>query len=65
MKINEYSVIRCNFLKCSAGMGVAGNLTCCRHGDYTNPDCPRFQDEDTFLKEWELEEKNESDTGIK
>lgn len=48
--------IKCPYIKCAAGMGVAGNRNCFLGGDYTNPECNKFQDEDEFLKEWEVPE---------
>jgi hypothetical protein len=41
--------IKCNFIKCAAGMGVAGSRYCFLGGDYTKIDCPQFKDEEEFL----------------
>lgn len=54
---DDFNAIKCNYLECSAGMGVAGRLVCFRGGDYTLPYCPRFQNEEQYLKEWEEEDK--------
>ena len=43
--------IKCNYIECAAGMGVAGNYSCFLNGDYTNSDCPKFKSEEEFLKE--------------
>lgn len=52
--------IKCNYIKCAAGMGVAGMGDCFLGGDFTNKNCDKFKDEDEFLKEWEEREKYEN-----
>jgi hypothetical protein len=49
----EFDEIRCNYKECSAGMGVAGMLVCFLGGDYRDPKCSKFVDEEKMLKEWE------------
>jgi len=46
---------KCNFLKCYAGTGVAGNGICFLKGNPNNPNCPKFIDEDEELKRQEAE----------
>lgn len=41
--------IKCNYIKCAAGMGVAGNLNCFLDGDYTRKKCKKFIEENEFL----------------
>ena len=48
---------KCNFVKCYAGMGVAGDGICFLKGDSTNPDCPNFLDEDEENKRQEAEDR--------
>lgn len=50
---NWKEVVKCNWLKCAGGMGLAGNGCCSFWGDFTNPTCPRFTDEDEYLKNWQ------------
>jgi hypothetical protein len=50
---NWKTVVKCNWLKCAGGMGLAGNGCCSFRGDFTNPTCPRFTDEDEYLKNWQ------------
>jgi len=37
--------IRCDYLHCFAGMGVAGMLNCFLGGMWWHPSCPGFKDE--------------------
>lgn len=47
---NEFKAIKCNYMKCYAGMGVAGMLNCFLGGDYKDPNCTKFIDEEQELK---------------
>lgn len=53
---NWRSVVKCNWLKCAHGMGLAGNGCCSMRGDFTNANCPQFVDEDEYIKEWKKKE---------
>jgi hypothetical protein len=46
---NDFDKIKCNYIKCYAGMGVAGRLCCFLGGDYTNENCDKFEDEKEAL----------------
>ena len=46
--IEEGKPIKCDFLMCAAGMGVAGSGRCFLKGDPENVDCEQFQDEKEF-----------------
>lgn len=45
--------ISCNYKRCYAGMGVAGARRCFLRGDWKDPSCPNFIDEEEKLKELE------------
>jgi hypothetical protein len=45
----EENEITCNYLKCLAGMGIAGNGVCFLGGNGKN-NCDKFEDEQEFLK---------------
>ena len=47
----------CNWMKCVYGMGLAGRGMCA-FGDPLDKDCPNWEDEDEFLRNWEKEYKN-------
>lgn len=52
--------IRCNFLHCYAGMGVAGNRHCFLGGDYRDAECPKYINEEEKLREMEkIDSQNE------
>lgn len=60
MSINdqsEFDKIKCNYLKCYAGMGVAGRLNCFLGGDYTDKNCKNFKDEEEELERLRKENK--------
>lgn len=46
-------VVKCNWLKCAGGMGLAGNGCCSFRGDYHKTICPKFIDEGEYEKRWE------------
>ena len=46
--------IKCNYLKCLAGMGIAGN-GCCFLGGNAKSNCKKFIDEEEQFKKWEIE----------
>ena len=38
----DFEGVKCNWLKCAGGMGLAGHGMCSFRGDWSNPDCPYF-----------------------
>lgn len=48
--------IKCNFLNCYAGGGLAGRGICFLEGEPFNSKCPEFQDEREINDKWEREE---------
>jgi hypothetical protein len=46
---------KCKFITCVAGMGLAGMGTCFLGGEWDNPECPKFKDEQEFIREHEEE----------
>lgn len=50
--------IRCDYRRCFAGGGVAGNLTCFLRGMWWHSLCPNFENEEEMLAEWEKERSN-------
>ena len=48
--MNFSKVVNCNFMKCMAGMGIAGNGRCCNGGNWTDADCSEFMDYETWQK---------------
>jgi hypothetical protein len=47
-------VVKCNWLKCAGGLGLAGNGCCSFRGDYDNEYCSKFitdSDYDKLIKE--------------
>lgn len=46
--IEEGKPIKCMFIKCAAGMGVAGSRHCFLSGDPENKDCTKFVSDDEF-----------------
>lgn len=51
----EDDKILCNYIKCAAGMGLAGNGNCFLRGEWDNSNCPKFQDEEEFQKKMKEE----------
>jgi hypothetical protein len=47
--IIDFDEIKCNYLTCFAGMGVAGMLSCSLGGEIGNPNCHKFRDEKSEL----------------
>lgn len=45
--------IRCDFLHCYAGLGLAGRGFCFASGGWWLKDCPQFKDEDEWIAERE------------
>lgn len=56
-RIKDDEDIRCDFLHCYAGGGLAGGGTCFLWGEPWNPNCPKFEDEDVLMAicEYEME----------
>lgn len=50
--MSEESKIKCDFINCFAGMGLAGGGRCFAYGAWWMNDCPNFKDEDEWLLEW-------------
>jgi hypothetical protein len=52
--IPEDEPIKCDYINCAAGMGVAGMGSCFLFGDPRNPNCPKFEDERLYetIEEW-------------
>ena len=50
---NWRSVVKCNWLKCYAGLGLAGHGTCFACGNPRIENCPEFKDEDEFVRDRE------------
>jgi hypothetical protein len=51
--LNWKDVVKCNWLKCAGGMGLAGNGCCSFRGDFHKTICPKFiTDEDYELKSY-------------
>lgn len=46
--------IRCDFLTCMAGMGVAGNRHCFLRGDWRRADCSKYINEEKWLRRGSL-----------
>ena len=51
--------LKCNYLECAGGGGVAGNLKCFLGGDYRDPDCNKFEKEPEDKEIEEAIEKEE------
>lgn len=51
--------IRCDYIHCFAGVGVAGHGRCFLFGDPGDPNCPRFEDEDKMLAVYRYEDQQE------
>lgn len=45
------NVVKCGWLECAGGMGLAGNGSCSFRGDFTNPNCPNFITDEDYEKE--------------
>lgn len=43
------NMVKCHWLTCYAGLGLAGNGTCFADGDFKNENCPKYISEDDFL----------------
>jgi len=47
------NVVKCNWLKCAGGMGLAGNGCCSFRGDFKSENCPKFITDDDYEKQWD------------
>ena len=45
---NFKAVVKCNWLACAGGMGLAGNGRCSFDGAWNRADCPKFINEYDF-----------------
>jgi len=52
---DDFVPVKCNYIKCAAGMGVAGDRICFLKGNWHNPNCKKFIEIDNFLED--LKEK--------
>jgi hypothetical protein len=48
--------MKCQYIRCAAGMGVAGDGHCFLGGNSNNIWCDKFQDETKFLQKWRYSE---------
>ncbi len=48
--------LKCAFIDCLAGMGLAGSGRCFLHGMWWHPSFPNFIDEETYMEKWEKEQ---------
>ena len=53
--IERESEIKCDFICCYAGMGLAGNGVCFAGGNPYVTECPEFKDEEEWLREQEAD----------
>ena len=52
---NFRSFVKCRWLECFAGLGLAGHGICCARGAWDKENCPDFETEEDFLERWEKE----------
>lgn len=45
---NWKDAVKCNWLKCAGGMGLAGNGCCSFRGDFDKENCPLFITEEDY-----------------
>ena len=60
--LNWGTAVKCRWIDCYCGMGLAGKGECFAGGDYKNPDCPKYKSEDEYVAE--QDEKIIKETGI-
>ena len=53
MPVSQEHNIKCNYVDCAAGMGLAGNGRCFLCGEWDNADCPKFKSNEDFIAEHE------------
>jgi len=41
--------VKCDWLSCEGGLGLAGSGVCHLHGEWDNPNCPQFLSRDSPL----------------
>ena len=46
---------KCPFIDCFYGMGLAGTGICDGYGDWEDPECPKYENDDEVWKKWECE----------
>lgn len=56
-KMPDGTYPECDFLTCFYGMGLAGRGICNAGGDWSDPKCPLYENEDTVLERWRLEDE--------
>jgi len=47
---NFGKVVKCNWVKCAGGMGLAGCGNCCFRGDFKDKNCPEFITDEEYEK---------------
>ena len=48
--LNWKEFVKCPWLNCAGGMGLAGNGCCPFRGDFDNPKCSKFITDDDYEK---------------
>ena len=43
--------VKCRWIECVGGLGLAGNGCCSFRGDWDRIDCPKFVDEDVLIRQ--------------
>lgn len=53
----EFSNVKCKWLGCTGGMGLAGSGSCYHGGTWWLEDCPKYENEDIYcaIEEWACE----------
>lgn len=52
---DQHEMLKCSYVYCLAGMGLAGSGSCFEFGMWWHPSCPCFQDEEEIMEQWRLE----------
>ena len=48
--LNWNDTVKCNWLTCAGGCGLAGNGCCSFRGDFRNENCPKFITDEEYEK---------------
>lgn len=53
----DFKGVNCQWIKCIAGMGLAGRGICFKGGNWRLAKCPKYENEDIFcaIEEWACE----------
>jgi hypothetical protein len=46
----DSSLWKCRWIECMGGCGVAGSGYCTEHGEWDNPNCPKFKVVPKYLR---------------